>query len=403
MAASYDGMAHNGWSSQHDGSADADQVGETMFCTNCGSKIEEGACFCGNCGCRIAGPAANAGYEPYPAQSQNVAYPQQSVQYPLEAPAALRRSSFASFLTERRQIGRAMVPTFAIILAAMIAAAGTAYALCKAYQVFVAPALEQKSEPAGEDQGESNKETVSAQNDKAHEAYEGIIDVYRQYGAYCDEKGTGLGDEESSKKLETLMDGQSYMGIYVYYKSVDPENCEAYYLEKDIDGDGVDELFVAQELAYVKGTRDSFGLVNFYYFEDGRVRSIYDNIGDGMATATLPGDGFLIMGEWQSIELCDDGEIALRTGQDRYSASYYFDYAGGKMSLTDALQLNYDDSSDEEDSYKVMSIENGKKQPDQTVVGWQNAGAMRDEFDARYQASTENNKLLANHDWTKIE
>ena len=394
-------MAHNGRCSRCDEPTDADQVGKTMFCTNCGSKIEEGAYFCGSCGCRVAGPAANAGHEPYPAQPQNAAYAQQNVQYPPEAPVAPQRSSFASFLTERRQIGRAMVPTFAIILAALIAAAGTAYALCKAYQVFVAPALEQRGEPAGEDQGESNKQTVSVQNEEAHEAYDGIIDVYRQYGAYCDEMGAGSGDEESSKRLGDLMDGQSYIGPYAYDKRVDPENCEAYYLEKDIDGDGVDELFVAQELTYAES--EGKNLVNLYYFEDGKAKSIYDNIGDGMATATLSKDGFLIMGEWQAIELCDDGKIVLRTRQDRYSASYYFDYAGGKMNLTDALQLNYDDSSDEEDSYKVMSIENGKKQPDQTIVGWQNAGAMRDEFDARYQASTENSKLLASHDWTKIE
>lgn len=374
-----------------------------MFCTNCGSKIEEGAYFCGNCGCRIAGPAANAGHEPSPAQPQNAAYTQQNVQYPLDAPVAPQRSSFASFLTERRQIGRAMVPTFAIILAAMIAAAGAAYALCKAYQVFVAPALEQKSEPAGEDQGESNKETVSAQNEEAHEAYDGIIDVYRRYGDYCDENGAWSGDEESSEELENPLAGQSYIGPYAYNKSTGPEYFEAYYLENDLDGDGIDELFIAQEYCFGEGIRESLCLVNFYYFEDGKAKSIYDNIGDGMATATLPGDGFLIMGEWQAIELCDDGKIALRTGQDRYSASYYFDYEDGKMSLTDALQLNCDDSSDEEDSYKVMSIENGKKQPDQTIVGWQNAGAMRDEFNARYQASTENSKLLASHDWTKIE
>lgn len=374
-----------------------------MFCTNCGSKIEEGACFCGNCGCRIAGSSADAGYEQYPAQPQNVAYPQQNVQYPLEAPVAPSRSSFASFLTERRQIGRAMVPTFVIVLAAMIAAAGTAYALCKVYQAFVAPTLEQKNEPAGEDQGGSNKETAAAKNKTAHEAYDGIIDVYRRYGDYCDENGALSGDEESSEKLENPLAGQSYIGPYAYNKGTAPEYFEAYYLEKDLDGDGIDELFIAQEYSYSEGVRDSFSLVNFYYFEDGKAKSIYDNIGDGMATATLSKDGFLIMGEWQAIELCDDGKIALRTRQDRYSASYYFDYAGGKMSLTDALQLNYDDSSDEEDSYKVMSIENGKKQPDQAVVGWQNAGAMRDEFDARYQALSENSKLLASHDWAKIE
>lgn len=374
-----------------------------MFCTNCGSKIEEGACFCGNCGCRIADSADDAGYEQYPAQPQNVAYPQQNAQYSLETSVAPQRSSFASFLTERRQIGRAMVPTFVIILAAMIAAAGTAYALCKAYQAFVVPALEQKNEPAGEDQGDSNKETVSAENEKAHEAYDGIIGVYRQFGELCDDMGVRSGDDESTEKLENPLAGHSYIGPYAYNKSTGPEYFEAYYLENDLDGDGIDELFIAEEFCYEKGARDSFELVNIYYFEDGKAKSIYDNIGDGMATATLPGDGFLIMGEWQAIELCDDGEIALRTGQDRYSASYYFDYAGGKMSLTDALQLNCDDSSDEEDSYKVMSIENGKKQPDQTVVGWQNAGAMRDEFDARYQALSENSKLLASHDWAKIE
>lgn len=374
-----------------------------MFCTNCGAKIEEGACFCGNCGCRIADPAASAGYEQYPAQPQNAAFPQQNVQYPLEAPAAPQRSSFVSFLMERRQIGRAMVPTFAIILAAMIAAAGTAYALCKVYQVFVAPTLKQKSEPAGEGKGESNKETVSAQNEKAHGAYDGIIDIYRQYGEYCDENGAGQGSEESSKKLDDLMADQSYIGLYAYSKRTGPDYFEAYYLEKDLDGDGVDELLIAQEYSYEKGTRDSFNLVNFYYFEDGKAKSIYDSIGDGMATATLSKDGFLIMGEGQTIELCDGGKIALRTRQDRYSASYYFDYANGKMSLTDALQLNYDGSSDVGDSYKVMLIESGKREPDQTVAGWQNAGTMRDEFDAKYQASSENSDLLASHDWTKIE
>lgn len=122
-----------------------------------------------------------------------------------------------------------------------------------------------------------------------------------------------------------------------------------------------------------------------------------------MATAMLSKDGFLIMGESQTIELCDGGKIALRTRQDRYSASYYFDYTNGKMSLTDALQLNYDSSSDDENSYKVMLIESGKRQPDQMVVGWQNAGIMRDEFDAKYQASSESSDLLASQDWTKVE
>lgn len=374
-----------------------------MFCTNCGAKIEESACFCGSCGCRVAGTAANAGYEPYPAQPQNVVYPQQNVQYPLEAQVAPQRSSFASFLIERRQIGRTMVPTFAIILAVMIVAAGTAYALCKVYQVFVAPALEQKSEPAVKGKGESNKETVSAQNEKAHDAYDGIVDIYRQYGEYCDENEAEQWSEESSKKLDDLMADQSYIGPYAYNKRTGPDYFEAYYLEKDLDGDGIDELLVAQEYCYEKGVRDSFDLVNIYYFEDGKAKSIYDNIGDGMATAMLSKDGFLIMGESQTIELCDGGKIALRTRQDRYSASYYFDYTNGKMSLTDALQLNYDSSSDNENSYKVMLIESGKRQPDQMVVGWQNAGIMRDEFDAKYQASSESSDLLASQDWTKVE
>jgi len=50
-----------------------------------------------------------------------------------------------------------------------------------------------------------------------------------------------------------------------------------------------------------------------------------------------------------------------------------------------------------------MLIESGKRQPDQMVVGWQNAGIMRDEFDAKYQASSESSDLLASQDWTKVE
>ena len=46
------------------------------------------------------------------------------------------------------------------------------------------------------------------------------------------------------------MDGQSYIGPYAYDKRVDPDHFEAYYLENDLDGDGVDELFIAQKFCY---------------------------------------------------------------------------------------------------------------------------------------------------------
>ena len=433
-----------------------------MYCTNCGEKLAEGAVFCGSCGCRVdAGPSVAQGQAPSESQipsadegqarraSQMHEAPtyryqvtqssaqadgaswQSQVQagaqvaavdgsapqpQPAQAYTAVdgdrsRRSSLAAFLMERRQVGKAMVPTFAIILAMLIAAAGTAYALVKAYEVFVEPAIEQKSasssgtSAAHGDKKRSaagKKEDAKAENKKAHAAYGKIVDLYKTYGEYYEEVGIGPRDdngEELNKRLAKFGD-YSYMGIYAYDKSADPDDVSAYYFEKDFDGDGIDELFVADRFS---GASDiGLRLVNFYYFNGTEAKSIFDSIGDGMSTTNLSKDGFLIMGEGEEVELCDSGKIALRTRQAGYSATYYFDYKNSKLNVTDALQIGPDNESGDEFSYKVLRMENGKRQPDQTISGWKNAGAMRDDFDAKHPASSENDKLLASNDWTLI-
>ena len=436
--------------------------GGDMYCTNCGEKLAEGAVFCGNCGCRVdAGPSvpkgqvssgaegqapsAPDGCTPYAGQMpETPAYRYQAAQpfvrandvpwqsqaqtgaqfaavdgrAPQSRPAQAytadnggepRRSSFAAFLMERRQVGKAMVPTFAIILAMLIAAAGTAYALVKAYEVFVEPAIEQKGEsssgtPATQGGKKQNatekKEDVKTENKKAHEAYDKIVDLYKAYGEYCEEVGPGEWTEEELRERLSQYEDYSYIGYYWYLKDVDPEHNQAFYLMKDIDGDGVDELFVSGK--YNGSSSGKPFLVNFYYFADGKAKSIFDSIGDGMATSTLSKDGFLIMGEGQGIELGEGKQLILDTHQDRYSATYCFHYGNGKLNLIDALQINIDDLSNIEKSCKVMTLEDGNKQPEEKVSDWGNAVAERDNFYAKHSASSENDKLLASNDWTLI-
>lgn len=319
-----------------------------------------------------------------------------------------RRSSLTAFLMERRQVGKAMVPTFAIILAMLIAAAGTAYALVKAYEVFVEPAIEQKSESSsgtsatqgGKKQSAAEKkEEAKTENKKAHAAYDKIVDLYKAYGEYCEEAGPGGWTEEELRERLPQYKDYSYIGYYWYLKDVDPEHNQAFYLMKDIDGDGVDELFVSGKYNGSSGGKPF--LVNFYYFADGKAKSIFDSIGDGIATSTLSKGGFLIMGEGQGIELGEGKQLILDTHQDRYSATYCFDYADGKLSLTDALQLNMDELSNIETSCNVTTVENGGKAEVKTS-DWESAVAERNDFYDKHPTSTDNDKLLASNDWTLI-
>lgn len=145
-----------------------------MFCPMCGAKVSDGARICAECGTPLVGLRDDAEVQdalvPVPAdgvpesarQADPAANPATQVDnaapdieqcVPSSADSGLapepqqpKRSSMMSFLMERRQIGSRLVPTFAIIIASLIAAAGIAYAAIVLYKNVIEPNIQQPTQ-----------------------------------------------------------------------------------------------------------------------------------------------------------------------------------------------------------------------------------------------------------------
>ena len=121
-----------------------------MFCPVCGTKVEDSARFCTGRGAPLG--ALQQGGVDAPTQVNqtgvvNSADPANPVDFgsPAPIPQQLKRSSMLDFLVERRQIGNRLVPTFALIIASFIAAAGIAYAAFMLYKNVVEPVFRSPS------------------------------------------------------------------------------------------------------------------------------------------------------------------------------------------------------------------------------------------------------------------
>lgn len=145
-----------------------------MFCPVCGTKVENSARFCTGCGAPLGAlqqSDVDASVQPNQAESVSPACPESPVGFgsPATMPQQPKRLSMLDFLTEKRQIGNRLVPTFALIIASFIAAAGIAYAAFMFYKNVVEPRIqqpiqqEQTAEAGGKDnqKEKSSKQTVT--------------------------------------------------------------------------------------------------------------------------------------------------------------------------------------------------------------------------------------------------
>ena len=119
-----------------------------MFCPVCGTKVGDNARFCTGCGAPLE--ALHQGGFDASAQVNQVesvipAGPATPVNFgsPAPAPQQPKRSNMLDFLVEKRQIGNRLVPTFALIIASFIAAAGIAYAAFMLYKNVVEPRIQE--------------------------------------------------------------------------------------------------------------------------------------------------------------------------------------------------------------------------------------------------------------------
>lgn len=119
-----------------------------MFCPVCGTKVGDNARFCTGCGAPLDAlhqGGVDVSTRMNLAEAGSFADPANSVDFgsPVPAPQQPKRSSMLDFLAEKRQIGNRLVPTFALIIASFIAAAGIAYAAFMLYKNVVEPRIQQ--------------------------------------------------------------------------------------------------------------------------------------------------------------------------------------------------------------------------------------------------------------------
>lgn len=343
--------------------------------------------FCGSCGCRVESADAAAagalrasaevsGGAVMPTESaQQQAWQVQTAQQPLQSAQQLdmasmpqpRRSSFAAFLTERRQVGKTLVPTFAIILAAIIAAAGTAYALVKAYEVFVEPVIEQKSENNAAPAKRTKKQSSAEMNKKAHRAYGDVINRYRDFSEYCLQAGQGAGNYELWAKDRDEGD-DALAQIFIYDSIVAPAYSDYYYAYKDLDDDGVDELLIGNELVH-QDIEEADRILDIYRFVDGKAEPLIEQTEGFGEWGKADYEGFQVQGESQVYELCSDGLVKLGCSQDASASELYLKIKNGEVVIEDALQFSNATSDRQNGGYVIRSISNGGKPKEETASG----------------------------------
>lgn len=285
-----------------------------MFCPVCGTKVEDSARFCTGCGAPLGAlqqGGVDAPTQVNPTGVVNSAGPANPVDFgsPAPIPQQLKRSSMLDFLVERRQIGNRLVPTFALIIASFIAAAGIAYAAFMLYKNVVEPRIqepvqqEQTAKKSKEQQKSSEKDDKEKANKEAHVAYDEVLNQYRE--AFADgsltqgyEDNGFVYDDAVESPYWTDSQKDSKYPLFNYSMDVPGTGITAQgmrYLYKDLDGDGVDELLFGHVDDDAGISCPSSCVLAIYTFVDGQAK--------GLVAVT---------GYRQGMELCTDNIICQR-------------------------------------------------------------------------------------------
>lgn len=288
-----------------------------MFCSKCGAKLADSARFCSACGAPMAmSPASKSGQiETLNSAVEDGKDGVNSGQESAETiPATAREGEgFMQRLVAFRRTTLKAVPTFVLAIVAFLAAAGTAYAAYKVVTEVVIPAIEKVgSDSKSVDQGGmvSAKVEEADKNDLAHEAYEKVLDDYRQLLAEQADAIAAAGESGTMLQSDRTW---AWTGDY-YFTSADGGVLYAY---RDLNEDGVDELLITLDgdQAVNNGGNGGLILCGFAYvdgeivrFAESIVRSFFWLNRDGSICCSGSG-GFDTGGcgvkRWNGTELVD--------------------------------------------------------------------------------------------------
>ena len=393
-----------------------------MYCTSCGTKVQDGARFCPVCGNKLMGAAdetvessegkgassaAKGGDAELTATEGGAdarsAAPASST--PSYAPAAnagkaTDRMSFSAFMMQRRQIGRVAVPTFAAILIAMALTAGIAYALVKAYEAFVLPQTQQQEQAVSTEKKSSKKE-IAAKNKKAHKAYEGVIARYEDFASYCEQAGAGVANYDDWAKDRGDDSGVGEEFAYIAQNTYGTNNYYGYLLD-DANGDGIDELFIG--MSSEDGSISE--ILGIYCFVDGKAVPVVE----GSDLTESSGDmnfgqleGFMVRGESQEYMPCKDGAIKFSCSQDANKSVLFFELGEKGPKLIDAAQMICQSSDRQNGAYAVRTIEDGGQPQETTVQGRDEAQKVIDEFAKKHPEADFEKPSASSNTWKKFK
>lgn len=300
-----------------------------MFCPKCGSKLSDGARFCTECGLPLGGLSAHDNETPgnelavAPTDNEPAI---ESAEASTAEPAEAAHSPMINFFMQKRQIGSRLVPQFAIMIAAFIAAAGIAYAAVMVYKNVIEPNLRQptqQEQPAEEPEKAEKKEDKTKQvNEAAHTAYQDVLEQYREaltngdYDDYADAETSQsdaeskyFTDQESNSKYPLVSrDAASSIGMYENGISADG----SMYVFIDLNDDGVDELVLG---AATDWSEDNYILAVYAYI-GGQVK--------GVCKSWYRNGYFLRQGK-VFIHDCPSGMFAHVTTVEKYKADAEFE------------------------------------------------------------------------------
>lgn len=325
-----------------------------MFCPVCGTRVGDNARYCTGCGASLGAlhqGGADASARVNQIESVNPADPVNPLDFgsPAPMPQQPKRSSMLDFLTEKRQIGNRLVPTFALIIASFIAAAGIAYAAFMLYKNVIEPRIQepvqqgQTAKKSEEQQKSLEKDDKEKANKEAHIAYDEVLTQYRE--AFADgsltqgyEDNGFVYDDDVESPYWTDCQKDSKYPLFNYFMDVPGTGVTVQgmrYLYKDLDGDGVDELLFGHVDDDAGISCPSSYVLAIYTFEDGQAK--------GLVAVT---------GYRQYMELCTDNIICQwSNGGWAVNAWDYSRLIEGRFETETTM------SQDRDDDAKIAAVE----------------------------------------------
>lgn len=243
-----------------------------MHCRNCGSEIPDEAKFCTFCGTQTIKPKvqANRSFNPFEEQNQDGTQNESIVDEPLingaaeempeqahvlevalanaettsETPSqegktsdSFGNSNLKAAVTQNKKRSRRRMPMILLVALALALATSVAYA---AYRVYMDVWVPYQAEQQQKTQVEKNAR-------EAQDAYNGIIEEYSE-ALTASASGQLDAEEPASTNFphvnEELMIDLELGSLYSLYSD---ETITYYYAVKDVNDDGIPELFIGSQ------------------------------------------------------------------------------------------------------------------------------------------------------------